>query len=677
MRLGDMKIGTRLGAGFGVLMALLVVVAIFGMISMKSISDRLDGIVKEGNLKVKLARDSVKAIDDIVEGMMMTVFIDDANARANGKARMLQARDEYNAALDQVKKIETSARGRELLAKADESLRVARDGNNTVLKLLGEKRLQEATQVYLNTARPATTGVQDAFKQLVKYSEELTAQRYQEAMSTYAWTRNLLIIIGILALALGGFTALFLTRSIKRPLSQLVTATDRLADGDVTVEVAVASKDEIGMLADSFRNMIENTKASSLAAERVAAGDLTVEINVRSEKDVLGKNLVTMVAKLRELIEEIDHMYAQRKAGDIDSAVPVDRFSGAYRDVAVGVNSMVKQNTETILKILAILTSYAEGDFSPVLEKLPGKQVIANEKLDLLRSNLIKVVQEIGSLVEATGEGKLQARGNAAAFAGDWAKLVNGLNALVEAFVKPINVTASYIDSISRGDVPAKITDTYKGDFNEIKKNLNALIDAMNQVTSVAEQIAEGDLTVSVKERSDEDKLMQALGKMVQGLIEVMGSIREAANQVASGSQEMSSTAEQISQGATEQAASAEEASSSMEEMASTIKQNSDNAQQTEKIALKSANDAIESGKAVTGTVGAMREIAGKISIIEEIARQTNLLALNAAIEAARAGEHGKGFAVVASEVRKLAERSQTAAGEISKLSASLSLIHI
>jgi methyl-accepting chemotaxis protein len=128
---------------------------------------------------------------------------------------------------------------------------------------------------------------------------------------------------------------------------------------------------------------------------------------------------------------------------------------------------------------------------------------------------------------------------------------------------------------------------------------------------------------------------------------------------VASGSQEMSATAQQMSQGATEQAASAEEVSSSMEQMASNIRQNTDNAMQTEKIAVKSASDAREGGKAVTETVSAMKEIATKISIIEEIARQTNLLALNAAIEAARAGEHGKGFAVVASEVRKLAERSQ------------------
>jgi len=108
-----------------------------------------------------------------------------------------------------------------------------------------------------------------------------------------------------------------------------------------------------------------------------------------------------------------------------------------------------------------------------------------------------------------------------------------------------------------------------------------------------------------------------------------------------------------------------------MEEMSSNIKQNADNAHQTEKIALKAAEDAREGGKSVTETVAAMKEIATKISIVEEIARQTNLLALNAAIEAARAGEHGKGFAVVASEVRKLAERSQTAAAEIRELSAS------
>jgi methyl-accepting chemotaxis protein len=197
------------------------------------------------------------------------------------------------------------------------------------------------------------------------------------------------------------------------------------------------------------------------------------------------------------------------------------------------------------------------------------------------------------------------------------------------------------------------------------------IVRPINEAVGIANALAQGDLTITVESKSKDETgmMMAALATMVERLKHVVGDVMSAADNVSSGSQELSATAQQMSQGATEQAASAEEISSSMEEMASSIRQNTDNAMQTEKISIKSSVDAKEGGKAVIETVAAMKEIASKISIIEEISRQTNLLALNAAIEAARAGEHGKGFAVVASEVRKLAERSQSAAGEISGLS--------
>ncbi len=188
-----------------------------------------------------------------------------------------------------------------------------------------------------------------------------------------------------------------------------------------------------------------------------------------------------------------------------------------------------------------------------------------------------------------------------------------------------------------------------------------------------AKAIASGNLMaqLDVSQEDEVGMLGEALQQMVAKLREIMGEIISAADNVASGSQELSSTSEQMSQGATEQAASVEEVSASMEEMTANIQQSADNANQTEKIAQQAAKDGQEGGEAVSETVQAMKNIAEKISIIEEIARQTNLLALNAAIEAARAGDAGKGFAVVASEVRKLAERSQIAAGEISAQSKS------
>jgi methyl-accepting chemotaxis protein len=236
--------------------------------------------------------------------------------------------------------------------------------------------------------------------------------------------------------------------------------------------------------------------------------------------------------------------------------------------------------------------------------------------------------------------------------------------------IRPLmGLVATMREMESTNDATLRARKANNDEIGMVIDSVNSFLEALAEKMLQLEKMADADLTLDiplVSERDTMGKSLQSLKAKMTGLI---SEIMRSAHQVRSGAMQLTDTSATLNQGATEQAASAEEASSSIEEMVANIRQNADNAMQTEKIAILSAEKGGEGGTAVQATVAAMQEIAGKIQIVEEIARQTNLLALNAAIEAARAGEHGKGFAVVAAEVRKLAERSQQAAGEISELS--------
>jgi methyl-accepting chemotaxis protein len=347
------------------------------------------------------------------------------------------------------------------------------------------------------------------------------------------------------------------------------------------------------------------------------------------KKRFINDTIEQVRANIQGLIAEMNKMSAEHEAGDIDVKIDEGRFQGDFRLMAKGVNDMVFGHIAVKKLAMGVVREFGQGNMDAPLAPLPGKKRFINDTIEQVRSNIKNLVADADLLAQAGAAGRLETRADATKHQGDFRKIVQGVNDTLDQVVGPINDVRRVMGAMANGDMTQSITASYRGDFDELKNAINAMIDT---------------------------------------LVDTIGAVRSAADGLNESARDVSATAQSMSQSSSEQAGVAETTNRLAETVSGSLNEIAFKSTVTDQRAQEANGTATESAAAVRATLAAMNGIAEKIRIVDDIAYQTNLLALNAAIEAARAGEHGKGFAVVASEVRKLAERSQGAAGEIKRL---------
>ncbi|HSI46226.1 MAG TPA: MCP four helix bundle domain-containing protein, partial [Methylophilus sp.] len=257
----------------------------------------------------------------------------------------------------------------------------------------------------------------------------------------------------------------------------------------------------------------------SVIARNFVEGNLNQKITLpENDKTSVAYSIRTLQKTLDGLVQSLNYVSQQHDEGDIDCTVDQTRFKGGYGEMAAGINKMVAGHIAMNKEAIEVVKAFGEGNLDAPLKQFPGKKAFVNEAIEQVRSNIKRLVSDADELAHAAVDGRLSTRADATKHQGDFRKIVQGVNDTLDAVINPLNVAAQYVSDISKGNIPAKITDHYHGDFNTIKDNLNQCIDAVNALVGDANLLSKAAVDGQLSTRADASKHQGDFRKIVEGV---------------------------------------------------------------------------------------------------------------------------------------------------------------
>jgi len=654
----NIKIRTKLLTSFSVVIALVMVLAVYAVTQVRSVNDEYHEVLEHpvaARDAILRTQSNIRALRRTVAGMVMYAPTDNTTAinslyqeGVGFLAEANQALNEYDHVVSTDNALSSEAI-HERLAESGRLRQLLQAYYGDIFVPVRDYALARNHAMALAQVESGNDIIEQLVATTFSMSQDAENMMYAKIEYVFGIANTafyVLIAVGAAIVMVSVILALLIAHIISKPIKNLVSLANSVSNGhlNVNIDYSRLTRDEIGDLTRDFYSLID--------VIRNVIKDLT----------------------------RIDHEV--NVVGDIEYMTDADKYQNSFREVMETVNNILSHNTEDMLILIKSLNKIADGDFNVDIDDMPGKKMLLPQTLRDVTANLKEIYSSAQYLTMNVADGNLEVEVDPSRFKGSWTELIQALNNLVLSVAQPLSAIEISLHEMAEGNFElSQSSNQFNGAFERARKAVHATeeitLSYVNEISYVLGSIAQGDLTVPIKRDyiGSYEPIKTALTTILESLIVTMSDIQAAVEQIAMGADQISTSAMNLADGATRQTASIEELSSSLTLIHQKATQANDDAAMASQSAVRSQEFAVQGGKIVRSMSDKMNSVKSSnadiskiISVITNIAFQTNLLALNASVEAARAGEHGKGFSVVADEVRTLAGRSQQSSSDTSAI---------